>query len=402
MKEKLISLAADRSRHLQAAEDALNKGDREAYDKEMKAVDELNAQMAPIQNLLREQEKNALEGMGAEDSAKAAAVENQVNALRSGQKIVMDNIAVRRALNSTLIGSDTLAKPTRVGTTIHDNNTVVSAVIDHVTVMDLNGCAQWDEPYVKTDPAAAVGTDGTAPTASDPVFRVASVKPVLVETLAYVSRHIENLTPVNYLAKVQELALKALLRKVVELIALGDGSTFYGLTNAVNTKNEAITKTMAVSAATIGADFLRKLVLGAGGSETTGAGFLLLNKADLIALGDIRGTNEKRAVYEITPDPATFGNTGTIKDGGLIVNYILVDKLTALSTATKGAKAIQTMVYVDLSAYLLGLFGNYTVEVSKDYKFAEGLLAVRGEVMAGGNLCVDQAATVVTLTATGG
>lgn len=84
------------------------------------------------------------------------------------------------------------------------------------------------------------------------------------------------------------------------------------------------------------------------------------------------------------------------------MNYILVDKLTALSTATKGAKAIQTMVYVDLSAYLLGLFGNYTVEVSKDYKFAEGLLAVRGEVMAGGNLCVDQAATVVTLTATGG
>lgn len=401
MKEKLISLAADRSRHLQAAEDALRRDDRETYDKEMQAVEDLNGQMAPIQALLHEQEQNALEGVGAGTPADNTAVENQVNALRRGQRITMEDAVVRRALNSTLIGSDTLAKPTGVGTTIHDNNTVVSAVIDHVTVMDLNGCAQWDEPYVKTDPTAAVGTDGTAPTASDPVFRVASVKPVLVETLSYVSRHIENLTPVNYLAKVQELALKALRRKVVELVALGDGSNFYGLTNAANTKGEAITKTLTVSTATIGADFLRKVVLGSGGSETTGAGFLLLNKADLIALGDVRGTNEKKAVFDITSDPATFGNTGTIRDGGLVVNYILVDKLTALSTATKGATAIKTMVYVDLSAYVLGLFGNYTVEVSKDYKFAEGLLAVRGEVMAGGNLCADQAATVVTLAGTG-
>ena len=84
------------------------------------------------------------------------------------------------------------------------------------------------------------------------------------------------------------------------------------------------------------------------------------------------------------------------------MNYILDDSLTALSTAVQTTNAIKTMVYVDLSAYLLGLFGNYKVEVSKDYKFAEGLLAVRGEVMAGGNLCVDQAATVVTLAASAG
>lgn len=402
MKEKLISLAAERSRHLQAAEDALKNDNREVYEREMEAVDDLNAKMTPIQKLLREQEQSVLEGVSTEDKDDLSSVENKVSALRHGQQIAMDNAAVRRALNSTLIGSDSLAKPTGVGTTIHDNNTVVSAVIDHVTVMDLSGCAQWDEPYVKDDPTASIGTDGTAPAESDPKFRVASVKPVLVEILDYVSRHIENLTPVNYLAKVQEVSLKALRRKVVELITIGDGNTFYGLTNAVNTKGEAITKTMTVSSPNMGADFLRKLVLGSGGSETTGAGFLLLKKADLIALGDIRGTNEKRAVYEITPDTSTNGNTGTIKDGGLIVNYILDDSLTALSTAVQTTNAIKTMVYVDLSAYLLGLFGNYKVEVSKDYKFAEGLLAVRGEVMAGGNLCVDQAATVVTLAASAG
>lgn len=399
MKEKLIALAADRSRHLSAAEAALAKDDKATYDAEMAEVAKLNDQIEPINKLMQEQRCQVMPG-GAEDrKSDSGAVENMVNALRGGQKVAMDKASVMRALNSTLIGTDSLAKPTGVGTDIHDTNNVVSAVIDNVTVMDLNGCAQWDEPYVKTESEASVGTDGTAATASDPTFRVASVKPTLVETLAYVSRHIENLTPANYLAKVQELALKALRRKVVALITNGDGSTFFGLTNATNTKSEAIYKTMEVASTTIGATFLRQLVLGAGGSETTGAGFLLLKKADLIALGDVRGTNEKKAVFEITPDPATNGNTGTIKDGGLMVNYILDDSLNALSTATQGASAVKTMVYVDLSAYILGLFGNYTVEVSKDYKFAEGLLAVRGEVMAGGNLCVHEAATVVTLAA---
>ena len=42
--------------------------------------------------------------------------------------------------------------------------------------------------------------------------------------------------------------------------------------------------------------------------------------------------------------------------------------------------------YGDPMNYELGLFGDYTVEVSKDYKFGEGLLTILGEVMAGGNL----------------
>lgn len=37
-------------------------------------------------------------------------------------------------------------------------------------------------------------------------------------------------------------------------------------------------------------------------------------------------------------------------------------------------------------AYQLDLFGPYSVEVSRDYKFAEGLLAVMGEAMVGGNV----------------
>ena len=73
--------------------------------------------------------------------------------------------------------------------------------------------------------------------------------------------------------------------------------------------------------------------------------------------------------------------------------------MVALSASTKGSAAIKTMIYGDPSNYKLGLFGDYEVSVSEDYKFAEGLLAVRGEAMVGGNLTFDKGMVVVTLAA---
>lgn len=403
LKKRLYDLAAKRDDAMKAAEEALLAENQEEYEKNMKDVNAFNAEMKKIQNLLSEQAKDiGTKAESAEDTAKAS-VENMASMLKSGGKVELPRdavlTAIREAVNSTLIGTDSLAKPTGVGTTIRDNHDYVSELINRVTVMDLYGCSEWEEPYVKVGMSAAAGTDGNAPTASDPTFRVAAIKPTLINTMAQVSRHIANLTPVAYVNKVQELALKALKAKVVEFMTKGDGSTFYGILNATNTKSEAIYDTMEVTSATIGADFLRKLVLYAGGSNTTGTGILMLKKADLIALGDVRGTNEKLPVFEIIPDAATNGNTGVIKDGGLSVGYILNDQLTALTDSTRGEAAIKTMVYVDLSAYVLGLFGNYTVELDTSCMFKERMWVILGEVMAGGNLAVDKAALIVTLKA---
>ena len=74
--------------------------------------------------------------------------------------------------------------------------------------------------------------------------------------------------------------------------------------------------------------------------------------------------------------------------------------MTALSSSTRGSSAIQTMVYGDPSCYKLGLFGDYEVNVSEDYKFAEGLLAIRGEAMVGGNVVIKNGFVIVTLAAT--
>lgn len=408
LKRKFNNLVSNRAALLREAETALNANDQETYDAKMGEATAMNAEIQQLLNLIDEQER-FMESPAGTANSQTGRIPNDVDALvdqlRNGDSIVLNQndvlSVVREAVNSVLIGTDTLAKPTGVGTTIRDNQTTVSGVLDRVSVMDLSGCGEWQEPYVKTSSTAGVSTAGNVPTTSEPVFRVAALKPVLVDTIAYVSRHIENLTPVAYYEKVKALALTALRNKIVDLMTNGDGATFFGFANAKNTKGEAISKTYSVSATSIDEKFLRKLVMNSGGDETVCNGILQLTKADLIAFGDVRGS-DKKPVYEITLDGATNGNTGVIKDGGLAVPFVINSKLNSLSSATRGASAINTMIYGDASAYILGLFSNYSVQVDTSYKFGERLWTVLGEVMAGGNLCAHEALTVVQLAAKAG
>lgn len=101
------------------------------------------------------------------------------------------------------------------------------------------------------------------------------------------------------------------------------------------------------------------------------------------------------AVYEIIPD-GNNPNTGIIKDGGLSVPYCINSSLKVHATAEGSAK---TMAYGDPMNYTCGLFGDYEVRVSEDYKFAEGMLAVMGEVYVGGNVTKDKGFVVVTKSA---
>lgn len=368
----------------------------EARTKELDAeVDSLNAELT----MLRAKQAVAGKVKPLPDGGKPVDADLAARAaeMKNSGKITLTAQEVRRGLlaamqRSTTLATDSLAKPTGVGQNVEGTFNVVSSIVDEVRVMDCEGCGEWSEPYVSANSMAGSRTDGAAnASASDPTFRVAAIKPNLVNVTSYVSKNIEKLTPVNYVAKVQEIALVALRAKVGALIVNGDGSNFYGIKTATNTKSEAIydTLTMALDSSKKGVideKTLRKIVLSYGGDENVGASArLYLNKADLIAFGDVRGS-DKKPVYEITPD-AGNPNTGIIKDGGLAVPYTINSNLTALAgTAQSTSAAANTMVYGDPLNYELGLFGDYTIEVSKDYKFAEGLLTVMGEVLAGGNL----------------
>lgn len=299
-------------------------------------------------------------------------------------------------VRAVLLGTGSIAKPTEVGG-INDPHNTVSSLVDQVKVEDMTGMGSHKEAYVKTFQTAGAATDGTASTPSDPVFRTAMFSPFLIDVLTYVSREIRKQTPLLYEQKVREGALIALRKKVNELIVTGNGTTaIYGIYNAVNTENtpEPIYDTLDL-AGDIGADTLRKIVFAYGGDENVGGNArLYLSKTDLIAFGDVRGTNEKKAVYEITPDGSN-PNTGVIKDGGLSVPYTICSNVTSYKGATATSAGVKTMCYGDPNCYKLGLHGDFEINESEDYKFAEGLLAIRGEVMVSGNLIADKGMLVV-------
>lgn len=290
--------------------------------------------------------------------------------------------AVRRSL--TLSGGN-IAQPTRVSG-INPPPTEVSQIVDMVYIVDADGMGEdavaYDVPDALT--AGVKADDGSATGDSIKEPKVAKITPVLVTTLGYISRRIQRTTPLNYQSRTSDAALRALRKKVGRLIVAGDpAATEPEITGIL--KAAAIQDGSDISVSAINETTLRKIALSYGGDDAVeGGGVLLLNKDDLIAFGDVRGTNEKKAVYEIEFDDGST-TTGIIKDGGLAVRFCIDNALSALS-ASGTAAGKYCMVYGKPLAYQLDLFGPYSVEVSKDYKFAEGLLAVMGEAMIGGNV----------------
>lgn len=345
-----------------------------------------------------EEQNRGLKVVDMMETRKANEVEERAKAFATTGKLKIENNETR----ATLLSGGQIATPTKVAG-INEPGTQFSSIVDMVTIEDMTGIGSYKEAYIDSWQTAGAATEGTASAPTDPVFKTVQINPFLLDTLSYVSREIRKQTPLQYEEKVRQGALIALRKKVAEWIVNGNGTAApYGIKNAVNTDSSpaSMTKTLSVTSATIDDKTLRKIVFEYGNDESIGTNAVLfLNKADLIAFGDVRGTNEKGAVYEIIPDGSN-PNTGVIKDGGLTVKYCLNSNLTALSSSTRGSSAIQTMVYGDPSCYKLGLFGDYEVNVSEDYKFAEGLLAIRGEAMVGGNVVIKNGFVVVTLAAT--
>ena len=295
-----------------------------------------------------------------------------------------------------------------MGRDIRGGDAPLSAIIDQVSVVNLSGLGEYQEPYVISELDAKVGTvastAGKARTASsDPTFGVAQIKPYDMSVTSFVDRNIGNLTPADYYAKIYGMALRAMRRKCSELIVNGDGESshvFYGMKIAKNKAGSNIFASVDVSAVDV--NLLDTLYFAYGAdTEVAGSARLLLTKEDLKAIGQLRGTNEKRHLFTIEPDMAN-PNVGVIRDGGVVIPYTICPDLTSLSTATASASAaIQTMIYGNPLNYELGLFSDFTVRVDESYKAQERLLTILGDVMVGGNLVVDKGVVVATVPKSG-
>ena len=294
---------------------------------------------------------------------------------RTGRRTIKD---VRGFIRSAVLSSTTgVVGPTGVGG-INDPVGGPSALIDLLKITELTSMAAYKVAVMTGDATSAAITEGTAPTESEPSFAEVTFTPASVGTLAYVSKLIRKLSPLDYEAKVNESARRSLRKKLssaaVAAITASDLNDSFALS--------------AAAAATTGSvlfdqNLLSNIILAYGGDEgVDGAAVLFLNKKDLKAFASVRGTNEYLPVYSIIPDAAT-PSTGVIKDNnGLSCRYCICSDVTALSDLSLTTTAKKTMFYGNPQAAELALWGGFDVEVSEDYKFAEGLLTVRGEVTA--------------------
>ena len=412
MRRKLTEKLQERTALLEKAEGLLKEGKREEYRAEMEKVRNMNDDIDDLKGLIAEQDRKFME-KAPDLAVEKDKAEERGNALMKGQEVKFTALEVSKALflpraaveKSVTLATGTLAQPTGAGTNIRDPlGNGVGAIIDQVYVQDLTGMSSYLEPYVISEFDATGGdvatNAGKARTASgDPTFGVAKIAPYELTTTSYVDKNISRLTPGNYYAKVFAMAMRAMRRDTVKMIFNGDGQAsnndMYGIKTATNMAGSAIYATLNVDA--VDADLLTDLMFAYGGDEELGGNCrLYLNKKDLQALGKLRGTNEKRRLFDIVPD-AGNPNTGIIRDGGVIVPYSISSSLTALSTADASSAAVPTMVYGDPTNYELGLFGEYTVRVDESVKAVERMLTILGDAMVGGNLIVDKGFVVATV-----
>ena len=406
MKRKLIDLSNQRAQLLQSAETALAANNTADYDSAMEQVGNLNTEIGRINDLIREQDRQILTQTPSAAEARDMA-EERGNILMNGGSVTFSNLEVRRAINQITVATGSIVQPTGAPGSINDPvGSMVSSILDQVYVEDMTGLGSYEVPYVITETKATSGklseTAGTAREGTaDPVFGVSQFKPYEASVTQYVDRNIARLSPVAYYAKVQSLAMKALRRKLSELIVNGDGQPspeMFGIKTAKNKAGGTIYETLSATA--VDETLLDEMYFAYGADDSVGANArLYLTKRDLKALGAIRGTNEKKKLYTITSTPGD-ATSGIISDGGTVIPYTIVSSLTSLSTAKQTTSPIQTMLYGDPLNYTLGLFGDYSVRVDESVKAVERMHTILGDALVGGNLTADKGFVVATLPRT--
>lgn len=350
----------------------MKKLDETAKDRVM--TEEERTQFANLENEIRvidakideEQRKAKLNGFSTQmpkmQSENNSSAENErANAFVSSGKTQM----------RALLSSGTIAKPTNVGTDIAGLGEVGNSIVDDVRAVALSGTGAWVEPYKDTEASAADVTDGSQIAGTGATFKYVEISPKEWGVLDEISNQVKKLSPVDYLTAIEKSALIALREKAAATIIA-----------AIGASTLAQKKTYALDAT-----FIRSLVLGYRSIAGKGNVKLYISQEDLATLGAVRGTSEKKPVYEIEFDAGTT-TSGTIKDGGTAVQFRVLDGLE------KGKQYFGQPQNV-----VMPMWDNYQIETDQggDY-FKRNVMGIRGLQTANVDLCAKNGMQIVSQT----
>ena len=252
----------------------------------------------------------------------------------------------------------------------------VSSLLDLVNVKNFSGGESFKQPYSTGYGEGGYTAENSTPTTADATFGYAEVTKTKITAYSEDSEEMIKLPGANYDAEVTKGISIALRKKITKEILIGDGSSghFIGIFDDGATAIDAATD---ISFSEIDETTLDEIIYSYGGDENVeDLAVLVLNKSDLKAFATLRDDIGDK-VYTVVNQ----GNKGTI-DG---VPYIINSNCKAISAAAT-TSGLYAMAYGSLSNYTMGVFSPIDVQRSVVYKFAEGMIAHRGNVFCGGNV----------------
>ena len=351
-------------------------------------LDTIIAEAEAIQDAIAEAEA-AAEAAGAGDPAgdngrsarsSGASFQRRCQEFQKTGKMVYENARSMIKRAAVLSTSNGVIGPTGVSGINDAASSGVSGFIDLIKVTDCTGMASYKVAYVTSEAEAGNVTEGTAPNESTPAFGSVELKPETVGLITYISEGVRDQSPLLYEEKVHEIVRQALRQElskkaITKILA--------------SSLNQEMVVTGATGAALFTPHLLSDIILAYGGDEKVdGAAVLTLNKADLKAFAAVRGKNEYLPVYSIIPDAAN-PSMGVIKDNnGLSCRYCLNQHVPALSNAVLNASGVKGMFYGNPQCEEMALWGGVKVAVNEGYKFAEGLLTIKGSTTADADVTV--------------
>jgi len=252
--------------------------------------------------------------------------------------------------------------------------TQVSALVDRVKVVNLNGGETYKKSFVKGSGVAGLTGEGEAYSETEPEYGYLTITKVKVTAYTEITEELEKLPNLPYQAEVLKNINVSLKKKISEQILRGPGTsnTFTGI---FSDKAVALSDTTDLEIAAITDTTLDDIIFAYGGDEEVeGGAFLILNKNDLRAFAGLR-TNEGRKVH-------TIDYVNNTIDG---IPYIINSYCKAISDTNTPAGEYG-IAYGSLLNYEVPIFSPIEISKSNDYKFKDGIISYKASVFTGGNV----------------
>ena len=319
---------------------------------------------------------------GEKGSADVKAFDKRGGALKAGAGVRFSARIATPNVRASLSVSQT-APVVHTAPDLNQTTNPVSALIDMVKVVPLNGGETYERGFVKDYGADDGGstTEGGAYNDVEPSFGYATIEKQKVTAYTEEPEEMQKLPNADYDSVIEGSVSKAIRRYLSRQILVGDGSTsklkgiFYNPTKESERVIDPATDIDTITAIDDGT--LDEIIYSFGGDEEVeGVATLILNKQDLKAFAKLRD-NQGRKVYTIV----NRGQTGTI-DG---VPFVINSACAAISN-TATAEGAYEMAYGYLQNYELAVFSDIDVRRSDDYKFKNGQTAFRASMFAGGSV----------------